>query len=401
MGPGGGAARDGRTMMDSSSVSIDPRAFPFAAAPVTSWTRRAFKGLSWNVAAMFAAMSAVWTLSMTFHDYVDAWKDGTLLTYLVLVTGGTFATSLLTALLMGLPILAAGNLGPQQGWRRALALAACIVAVAPIGIAIRIAYLSSLSDSPSTMTLGERFIVFWFRYAVQAALLTIMAEFHRIELRNVQAMHTAEIDRLALDREMTEARLQVMQAQIEPHFLFNTLANVRRLYQTDLATGRRMLDNLMRYLEVALPRMRQPHSTVDREIGLVEAYLGVQAVRMGRRLAFAIAVEPALRGLALPPMMLLTLVENAIKHGLNPLPEGGRIVISAQRDGERLRLTVRDDGRGFRDSSGAGTGLANIRARLALLHADDAALSLAENVERGITSTLVLPATPAMEDLAA
>jgi LytS/YehU family sensor histidine kinase len=192
-----------------------------------------------------------------------------------------------------------------------------------------------------------------------------------------------------------------MQAQIEPHFLFNTLANVRRLYQTDLATGRQMLDNLMRYLEVALPRMRQPHSTVDREIGLVEAYLGVQAVRMGRRLAFAITVEPALRRMALPPMMLLTLVENAIKHGLNPLPEGGRIVISAQRDGERLRLAVCDDGRGFRDSSGAGTGLANIRARLALLHADDAALSLTENVERGITSTLVLPATQVTEDLAA
>jgi sensor histidine kinase YesM len=387
--------------MDSSSVSIDPRPFSLVATPATSWTRRAFKGLSWNVVALFAAMSAVWTLSMTFHDYVDAWNDGTLLTYLVLVTGGTFATSLLTALLMGLPILATGNLGPQQGWRRVLALAACIVAVAPIGIAIRIAYLSSLSDSPSTMTLGERFIVFWFRYGVQAALLTVMAEFHRIELRNVQAMHSAEIDRLALDREMAEARLQVMQAQIEPHFLFNTLANVRRLYQTDLATGRQMLDNLMRYLEVALPRMRQPHSTVDREIGLVEAYLGVQAVRMGRRLAFAIAVEPALRGLALPPMMLLTLVENAIKHGLNPLPEGGRIVISAQRDGERLRLAVCDDGRGFRDSSGAGTGLANIRARLALLHADGAALFLAENVERGITSTLVLPATLAMEDLAA
>jgi hypothetical protein len=194
--------------MDSSSVSIDPRAFPLAASPATSWTRRAFKGLSWNVAALFAAMSAVWTLSMTFHDYADAWNDGTLLTYLVLVTGGTFATSLLTALLMGLPILAAGNLGPQRGWKRVAALAACVVAVAPIGVAIRILYLASLDDSPSSMTLGQRLTVFWFRYGVQAALLTVMAEFHRIELRNVHAMHAAEIDRLALDREMAEARLR-------------------------------------------------------------------------------------------------------------------------------------------------------------------------------------------------
>ena len=157
----------------------------------------------------------------------------------------------------------------------------------------------------------------------------------------------------------------------------------------------------MRYLEVALPRMRQSRSSVAREVGLVEAYLGVQAVRMGRRLSFELDVPPALRTLSLPPMMLLTLVENAIKHGLNPLPEGGRIVVSAQRDGEWLKLEVRDDGRGFRESSGAGTGLANIRARLALLHAEEATLSLTENAERGVTSTLVLPATHAMEDATA
>jgi LytS/YehU family sensor histidine kinase len=305
---------------------------------------------------------------------------------------------MLTAALMGLPILATSNLGPQRGLPRVLALALCIVAVAPIGVGIRLGFLRLITDSPGPMSLSEILVVFWFRYGVQATLLTVMAEFHRLELRNVQAMHASEIDRLALDREMAEARLQVMQAQIEPHFLFNTLANVRRLYQTDVAGGTRMLDNLMRYLEVALPRMRQSQSSVDREIGLVEAYLGVQAVRMGRRLSFELDIPPALRTLSLPPMMLLTLVENAIKHGLNPLPDGGRIVISAQRAGDHLRLEVRDDGRGFRESSGAGTGLANIRARLALLHAESATLSLTENVERGVTSTLVLPAVRAGEE---
>jgi sensor histidine kinase YesM len=366
-----------------------------------AWPRRAFKGLSWNVVALFAALSAVWTAAMTFHDWAGPWAPGDLLPFMVFVLGGSFVTSMLTALLMGLPILATSNLGPQHGARRAAALALCIVAVAPIGVVIRMNYLSFIDDSPPALTLGEQLIIFWFRYGVQAALLTVMAEFHRLELRNVQAMHAAEIDRLALDREMAEARLQVMQAQIEPHFLFNTLANVRRLYQTDIATGAKMLDNLMRYLEVALPRMRQAQSSVDREVGLVEAYLGVQAVRMGRRLSFELDIAPALRTLSLPPMMLLTLVENAIKHGLNPLPEGGRIVISAQRDGEQLKLEVRDDGRGFRESSGAGTGLANIRARLALLHAETATLSLTENAGRGVTSTLVLPATRAMEDAAA
>ena len=388
--------------MGSSAVSIDRAAFPLAPPRAASWPRRAFKGLSWNVVALFAALSVVWTLSMTFHDFAGGFEKGELLPYLVFVTGGTIASSMLTALLMGLPILATSNLGPQHGWRRVAALALCIVAVAPVGVGIRFAYLWFITDGePSPMSLGERLIVFWFRYGVQAALLTVMAEFHRLELRNVQAMRAAEIDRLALDREMTEARLQVMQAQIEPHFLFNTLANVRRLYQTDVATGSRMMDNLMRYLEVALPRMRQSQSSVDREVSLVEAYLGVQAVRMGRRLSFELGIPPDLRTLSLPPMMLLTLVENAIKHGLNPLPEGGRIVISAQRDGDHLRLEVRDDGRGFRDSSGAGTGLANIRARLALLHAESATLLLTENAERGVTSTLVLPATRALEEATA
>jgi LytS/YehU family sensor histidine kinase len=192
---------------------------------------------------------------------------------------------------------------------------------------------------------------------------------------------------------MAEARLQVLQAQIEPHFLFNTLANVRRLYQTDLAAGRAMLDNLMRYLEVALPHMRAERSTVAGELSLVEAYLHVQRIRMGRRLTFRIDVPAPLHALEVPPMMLLTLVENAIKHGLNPLPEGGAIEIRARREGDRLRLDVTDDGRGFQATSGGGTGLANIRARLAAMHGDEASLTLTENEPHGVTATLELPAT--------
>lgn len=387
--------------MSSNSVAIDQTASPAMSATAVAWVRRALKGMSWNVVALFAGLCAVWTLSMNFHDSGGSWGDPEFLPFWVFQIGGTFASAMLTALLMGLPVLAVSNLGPQQGWRRAAALALCIVAVTPIGIGIRIGFLRLLDDSPSPMSLGEVVLIFWFRYAVQAALLTLMAEFHRLELRNMQAMRAAEIDRLELDREMTEARLQVMQAQIEPHFLFNTLANVRRLYQTDVASGGQMMDNLMRYLEVALPRMRQTQSCVDREVSLVEAYLGVQAVRMGRRLSFELDIPPALRALSLPPMMLLTLVENAIKHGLNPLPDGGHIVVSARRDGDCLRLQVRDDGRGFRDSSGAGSGLANIRARLALLHAEAATLSLTENAEHGVTSTLVLPATHAVEEATA
>jgi LytS/YehU family sensor histidine kinase len=316
------------------------------------------------------------------------------------VVGGTFVTELATALVMGLPILAIGNLGPASGWRRIGALVGAIAILAVAGAWMRQLYLVIVDpDLPwASLWSPDLLPLLWTRYVQQAGLLTLVVEFRRREARNIQAMHQAEIDRLALDREMAEARLQVLQAQIEPHFLFNTLANVRRLYQVDLAAGRNMIDNLMRYLEVALPRMRQSNSTIGRELGLVEAYLGVQAVRMGDRLAYEIDVPDSLQSHPLPPMMLLTLIENAIKHGLNPLPEGGRIVVHAHRDGERLHLAVVDDGRGFHASSEGGTGLANIRARLAALHADGARLLLMENLERGITSVLDLPvARPADE----
>jgi len=202
---------------------------------------------------------------------------------------------------------------------------------------------------------------------------------------------------MALDREMAEARLQVMQAQIEPHFLFNTLANVRRLYQTDAPAGEVMLDNLMRYFTVALPRMRAQESDLAREAELIDAYLGIHRIRMGPRLAFAVDFPQPLLGVRVPPMMLLTLVENAIKHGINPLPEGGFVRVSADVEQGRLCLRVSDSGRGFGagTGSGGGTGLANIRARLHAEYGAAAELILSPNQPRGITATIVLPVTRA------
>ena len=187
----------------------------------------------------------------------------------------------------------------------------------------------------------------------------------------------------------------MLQAQIEPHFLFNTLANVRRLYQTEPATAEAMLDSLMRYLETALPQMRANVSTLGREAELTASYLDIQRIRMGRRLSYTIDVAPALRDTPLPPMMLLTLAENAIKHGLAPLPEGGFVRISAHHLGDELELRVADSGRGFTQTSGAGTGLANIRARLAALYGATGRLSLAPNSPRGVTATIVVPLVPA------
>ena len=182
----------------------------------------------------------------------------------------------------------------------------------------------------------------------------------------------------------------MLEAQIEPHFLFNTLAHVRRLYETDPAAGARMLHNLAGYLASALPQMRTA-ATLGHELDHITAYLNIQQIRMGHRLTFAIDAPTALRDAALPPLMVLTLVENAIKHGLSPLREGGRIDVRASVAGGRLIVQVADTGQGFTQSSGGGTGLANTRARLASKYGAGASLSLAHNEPRGVVATISLP----------
>jgi len=231
----------------------------------------------------------------------------------------------------------------------------------------------------------------WPRYLVWGLLLAGVYVVVRQRQQSAEAMRRLEVDRSGLENRLTEARLQMLQAQIEPHFLFNSLANVRRLYQLDQVAGSDMLDNLMRYLAVALPQMREMHSTLGREAALTEAYLAVHKIRMGRRLAFTIDVPPALRDEPVPPMLLVPLAENAIKHGLNPLSQGGSLRVTAMEENGRLVVAVTDTGQGFVKTSGAGTGLANLRARLTALYGDEAALSMASNTPHGVVAMIVLP----------
>ena len=205
-------------------------------------------------------------------------------------------------------------------------------------------------------------------------------------------LNDAECRREGLQAQMVEARLSALQAQIEPHFLFNTLANVKRLYETAPARGREMLASLINYLKAALPSMREPGSTLAREIELVRSFLTILQMRMGERLKFAIDAPADLGAARVPPMVLPTLVENAIKHGLSPLPEGGRIDIRARRThSSRLIVEVVDDGAGFSASAGSGVGLANTRSRLAALYGSEASLSVANGAPRGVVATIALP----------
>jgi signal transduction histidine kinase len=321
---------------------------------------------------------------------VRAFREDRLGAWIVDMLGGLVTTGMM-AVAMLLIVIAVGNLGPQQGRRRIATLAAAVVISAGIGTLCRLVYMNWPEPFfAQDGALGfARYI--WPRYALLGGLLTVVAEFYRRERASTAAAREAYLDSVALERELTAAQLQMLQAQIEPHFLFNTLANLRRLYDEDAIAGRTMLRKLMRYFEVALPRMREGESSLEREIELVEAFLHIQRIRMGHRLAFTVDVPSELRPHPVPPIMLLTLVENAIKHGLNPLTEGGRVRVAAHVERDHLILTVADTGVGFGTASGSGIGLANIAARLASQFGDRGVLTLENNELGGATATIALP----------
>jgi sensor histidine kinase YesM len=215
------------------------------------------------------------------------------------------------------------------------------------------------------------------------------------DARAEAALHQSEAERNLLARQAVEAELKLMQAQIEPHFLYNTLASVQYLTETDPPRASRLLGHLIDYLRAALPELRAGSSTLRREFALARAYLEILAVRMGPRLEWRLELPDTLADHAFPPNMLISLVENAIKHGLEPTTEGGAIVIEARQDGERLLVSVEDTGRGIdaarRGGPGEGVGLANVRERLTALFGPDARFTIEERVPRGTRAIIAVP----------
>jgi len=199
-----------------------------------------------------------------------------------------------------------------------------------------------------------------------------------------------------LKRQLAEAQLKMMQAQVEPHFLFNTLASVDYLIETDPARASTMQKNLIQYLRAALPQMREGSTTLGKEIALVRSYLEILKVRMEDRLQFAITVPQGLMSAQFPPMVLQSLVENAIKHALEPKPEGGSITVTADIANGSLRVTVADTGLGFGAAGkpGTGVGLNNIRERLAALYGGRAKFTLEANSPTGTIATIEVPYEP-------
>ena len=201
------------------------------------------------------------------------------------------------------------------------------------------------------------------------------------------------LERSELERQALDARLHLLQAQVAPHFLFNTLANVQALVDAGSPRASTLLRSLTEYLRAAVPVLHEPAATIERELRLVRPYLELMQMRMPDRLQYAMNVDPAALEVRCPPTTVLTLVENAVRHGIDPSEEGGRIDINIERRGERCLVRVTDTGAGLRPSAnGLETGLTALRERLQLIFGDAAQLRLLSSVPRGVAAEVEMPA---------
>lgn len=223
--------------------------------------------------------------------------------------------------------------------------------------------------------------------------ITLFSMFRERTLRSERELDAERLKHLEADKARVETELRLLQAQVEPHFLFNTLAILRGLIGRDAVAGTQLLDHLIDYLRASLSHSRRANATLGDELALLEDYLTIMQFRMGERLSFRIDADDTLRGWALPPMLLQPLVENAIRHGLEPKTGPGQLVIQIREKPGVLCLEVSDNGIGFNPGTGTGggTGLANVRARLATLYDGQARLTVEENPQGGVTATLRLP----------
>jgi LytS/YehU family sensor histidine kinase len=202
-----------------------------------------------------------------------------------------------------------------------------------------------------------------------------------------------ELERSELERKALDSRLRLLQAQVEPHFLFNTLANVRELVDSGSPQASTVLASLIAYLRAAVPRLHDPAATFGQELDLVRSYLEVMHMRMPDRLQYLLQADESAATLYCPPMALLTLVENAVRHGIDPSEDGGRIEVRVTEKDGRCRAQVIDTGVGLRrDGDGLGTGLSTLRERLQLIFGNEAQLRLSALLPRGVSAEIEFPA---------
>ena len=259
-----------------------------------------------------------------------------------------------------------------------------IVVTIPIATGLAVGITGGGSEHDYGVLLGTGFL-----FAPWIAIGTILRQ--RDAFAREQKLEF-DLQRSEFERRESDARLRLLQAQVEPHFLFNTLANVQALVDSGSPQASKVLTSLIAYLRAAVPRMQSQTTTLETEVELARAYLDLMQMRMPDRLQYAIHLEPAAARLNCPPMTLLTLVENAVRHGIDPSETGGRIDADIWVRDARCVMRVKDTGVGLKtSSSGLGTGLSNLRERLKLAFAGDAQLTLSEVAPHGVCAEISFP----------
>jgi signal transduction histidine kinase len=332
-----------------------------------SWRR-----LAWTVA--LAALVAALVVRLVDNTYLDL-----------------LVSTLCVGLSIMLLVTIAGNLRLRWPPREARQMFAVVV-----GSVLGTVITSMVKGrNPITMLQHEEFL---WRVLLTTCLgigfggvILLVFMYREQRARAAAEAHRAEAERQRIAKQMVIAQLRAMQAQVEPHFLFNTLATVQHLVEIDPPRASRMLGSLIDYLRAALPQMREASTTVGREFALARAYLEVLQVRMGTRLAFAVELPPGLADRPMPPMMLISLVENAIKHGLERAEAGGRVDLVARETGTELHVQVSNTGAALDPAAKGGTGLANIRERLFALYGNKARLVIEEQRPQGVIARIELP----------
>lgn len=315
-----------------------------------------------------------------------------ILTTSVEVTLKTYGEYFLIAQLIGLSIAIPCSLAfhffkPVKGSSQILLVTVCVLCGALFGsfLATRLG-LHKFSSVPGRVPMEMLIVASIIGFVISFGFI-LYEKYTSFKL----AANEENLKRILLEKEKLNADLKLLQAQVEPHFLFNTLSNILSLLEHDPETGKLMLENLTQYLRTSLIQSRKPANRLADEIGMIRTYLDIYKIRMGKRLSYELDIPEDALNLEIPPMILQPLVENAIKHGLEPKIEGGGIRISACRKEGMLTLEVSDTGMGITEKSEAGVGTGNIRKRLASLFGGRAGLNFEDLAPSGLKAIVEIP----------
>ncbi len=362
------------------------------------WRHRWRQRLPTTLMLMVAVCSAITLILSLLSDGWWGWKllySGCIsMCCLAINDGGAALHAWLHDRLRALRGLPASGTAWHNGWAGVWpAAVACVLLGPPLGQAL--ADRITGFESPPLFDLTSRGTQVTLLVSLLATLVFVAV------ISSRERLATARAQAEAAERAAAEHQLKLLQSQLEPHMLFNTLANLRVLIGLDAAAAQQMLDRLIAFLRATLEASRASAHPLSTEFARVADYLALMAVRMGPRLEVALLLPPELATQPVPPLLLQPLVENAIRHGLEPHVAGGRVTVSARADGDTLVLEVHDTGVGLAAAAAAGTpgtrfGLAQVRERLATLHGERASLTVAPAAGGpGTLATLRLPLQPA------